>query len=316
VRRYSLVDGALQSSTLIYGCMNFHQVASAKERDALIGASLDVGINTFDHADIYGAGACESLFGELLAANPDWRKRMIIQSKCGIRFAGDTYNDGPPGRYDFRREHIVKSVEGSLARLRIERIDVLMLHRPDLLMEPDEVGAAFDELSSSGKVRFFGVSNFHASQIEYLGAALQRHLIINQVELSLARPNLIAGGALFNTSHPDRCDSSTLDYCRLHNIRLQAWSPLGGGQVLHPGHDAPASFHRTAAYVHELAERYDCDPAAIALAWLLRHPAGIQPVIGTTHLDRLRPACVADSVELTREEWYELLERARDTGVP
>jgi predicted oxidoreductase len=296
--------------------MNFHQVPSAKERDALIGASLDAGINVFDHADIYGAGTSESLFGDVLAANPRWREKMIIQSKCGIRFPGDTYDDGPPARYDFRRKHIVRSVEGSLARLRIDRLDVLLLHRPDLLMESDEIGAAFDELSSSGKVRFFGVSNFHASQIEYLSKAMKRGLIVNQVELSLAHPNLIADGALFNTGQAGSSDAATFDYCRLHGIRMQAWSPLGGGRLLHPPHDAPANIHHTAAFVHELAERYDCDPAAIALAWLLRHPAGIQPVVGTTRLERLRPACVADTIELSREEWYELLERARGASVP
>ncbi len=316
MKHYTLVEGAIDASRLVFGCMNLNQLSDAGDRETLIGTALDAGINLFDHADIYGAGACESVFGSILAKNPGWRDRMIIQSKCGIRFAGDTYDDGPPGRYDFSYEHLVTSVDGILQRLHVDYLDLLLLHRPDLLMEVDEVARAFDELSASGKVRFFGVSNFDWAQIELLSKAVKRHLVVNQVQLSLMHSQLIAQGARINMPQAFASAAGTLDYCRLHDIRIQSWSPLARGDLVHPPHDAPETVHHTSALVHELANSYGTNPAAIVLAWLLRHPAGIQPVVGTTNRDRLMQCCEADSIELTREEWYSLLERSQGEGVP
>ncbi|MEM9689634.1 MAG: aldo/keto reductase [Pseudomonadota bacterium] len=316
MKQYTLVEGAIEASRLAFGCMNLNRLTDIGDREALIGSALDIGINLFDHADIYGAGNCETVFGDVLARNRGWRERMVIQSKCGIRFAGDTYDDGPPGRYDFSYQHIVRSVEGSLQRLQIDSLDVLLLHRPDLLMETDEVARAFDELSSSGKVHFFGVSNFDWGQIELLSKAVGRRLIVNQVQLSLMHCQLIAQGARINMPQAFASAVGTLDYCRLHDIRLQAWSPLAQGDLVHPPHDAPENVHHASALVHELANSYGTNPAAIVLAWLLRHPAGIQPVVGTTNIDRLRQCSEADAIELQREEWYSLLERALGQGVP
>lgn len=316
MKQYTLVEGAIEASRLAFGCMNLSRLHDAADREALIGSALDIGINLFDHADIYGAGACETLFGDVLAKNPGWRERMFIQSKCGIRFAGDTYDDGPPGRYDFSYEHLVNSVDGILQRLRVDHLDLLLLHRPDLLMETDEVARAFDDLSAAGKVRFFGVSNFDGAQIELLSKAVGRRLVVNQVQLSLMHAQLIAQGARINMHQGFASAVGTLDYCRLHDLRLQAWSPLAQGDLVHPPHDAPESVHHTSALVHELANSYGTNPAAIVLAWLLRHPAGIQPVVGTTNIERLRQCCEADGIELQREEWYSLLERAQGQGVP
>lgn len=315
MRSYTLTNGQAVSR-LAYGCMGLDRLESVTDCEQLIDTALSLGINFFDHADIYGAGRCESIFGELLQRNPSWREHMIIQSKCGIRFAGDTYGDEAPSRYDFSYEHIVRAVDGTLERLGIERLDILLLHRPDLLMINDEVTRAFDHLAASGKVRDFGVSNFDQHRIELLQRSLQRKLLVNQVEISLLHAELIARTATFNSVAELASASGTLDYCVSNDIHVQAWSPVAGGQLSAPGQDAPANVQQTSALVHELADRYDTNPSAILLAWLLRHPAGIQPVVGTTNVDRLRQSAEADRVELAREDWYALLERARGQAVP
>lgn len=315
MKRYSLACG-LKVSRLAYGCMHLDQLEHVEDRERAIATALEQGINFFDHADIYGAGACETFFGELLSRNPDWRQNMIIQSKCGIRFAGDTYGDEPPSRYDFSHEHIVRAAEGILSRLQIEQLDILQLHRPDLLMQPDEVARAFDDLHRSGKVGQFGVSNFDAAQIRLLQQSVNQPLIANQVQLSLLHAELIAQGAKFNQSQDFQAAFGTLDYCRAKGMLLQAWSPLARGQLFTPPHDAPHHIHQAAALIYEIAEKKSTNPSAIVLAWLLRHPAGIQPIIGTTNVDRIEHSAEADSVELSREEWYELLERAQGHPVP
>ena len=297
MKTYTL-EGGVEVSRLAYGCMNLAQAGSTDERERIIGTALDAGINFFDHADIYGAGHCETVFGEVLKRNPGWRERMVLQSKCGIRFPGDTYDDAAPARYDFSVEHIVRAADGILTRLGIERLDILLLHRPDLLMQPDEVARAFEQLSESGKVAAFGVSNFDAAQIGLLQRALPAKLSVNQLQLSLLHAELIAHGAKVNTRQDYAGAVGTLDYCRLNDIRLQAWSPVAQGRLFAPGHDAPAHVHQAAALVHELAERHSTNPAAILLGWLLRHPAGIQPVVGTTNVDRLLQSVAADDVEL------------------
>ncbi len=305
----------LDCSSIAVGCMNFSTIDSDAEREALIDAALELGITLFDHADIYGGGESEALFGRVLSAHPDWRQRMIIQTKCGIRFPGDTYGDEWPARYDFSRDHIVRAVEGSLTRLGIEQIDVLLLHRPDLLMDVDEVGRAFDELVASGKVRAFGVSNFDAEQIRLLETGLSMPLVVNQLQLSLLHAELIAGGAKVNTTQTYTGSANTLDFCRRQGISVQAWSPVAGGQLYNAGQDAPQHVRDAADFAKHLAEQKSVSLTAILLAWLLAHPARIVPVVGTTKAARLREACEATSVSLSREEWYGLLEKAQGKPV-
>lgn len=278
----------------------------------LVETALEQGITLFDHADIYAHGKSERLFGEALRQIPELRGRIVLQSKCGIRFAGDP-EAGSPARYDFSRGHLVRSVEATLKRLDTDHLDLLLLHRPDPLMEPAEVARAFDHLQDSGKVLHFGVSNHNAAQISLLQEQLEQPLVVNQVELSLLHHHLISDGILFNQPG-DTGAGRTLDYCREYGILVQAWSPLAAGRLFA---GTPAKELRPAAeLVVRLAEAKDVAPEAILLAWLLKHPAGIQPIVGTTNPDRLVASCRADTIDLGREEWYALLAAVRGAGVP
>lgn len=317
---YRIPHTDLDVSRIAYGCMNLSRAwddsaITAAEISAtlkLVETALEQGITLFDHADIYARGKSEQLFGEALRQIPELRGRIVLQSKCGIRVAGDPEANSP-ARYDFSRGHIVRSVEGILKRLDTDHLDVLLLHRPDPLMQPAEVAHAFDQLQSSGKVLHFGVSNHNATQISLLQEHLEQPLVVNQVELSLLHHYLISDGILFNRSG-DTGAGRTLDYCREYGIMIQAWSPLAGGRLFA---DAAAKDLRPAAQlVAQLAEAKEVVPEAILLAWLLKHPAGIQPIVGTTNPDRLVASCRADTIELSREEWYALLAAMRGTGVP
>lgn len=307
-------------SRIACGCMRLSRAGddsaiTAAEISAtlkLVETALEQGITLFDHADIYARGKSEQLFGEALRQIPELRGRIVLQSKCGIRVAGDPGADSP-ARYDFSRGHIVRSVEGTLKRLDTDHLDILLLHRPDALMEPAEVARAFDHLQDSGKVLNFGVSNHNATQISLLQEHLEQPLVVNQVELSLLHHPLISDGLLFNQPG-DTGAGRTLDYCREYGILVQAWSPLAGGRLFA---DAVAkNLLPAAGLVAQLAETKGVAPEAILLAWLLKHPGGIQPIIGTTNPDRLVASCQADTVELSREEWYALLAAARGAGVP
>ena len=272
----------------------------------IVEAALEHGITLFDHADIYARGKSELLFGEALRRWPELRSRIVLQSKCGIRFADDPH-PGVPARYDFSRHHLLRSVEGILRRLGTEYLDILLLHRPDPLVEPAEVASAFDELQRSGKVRHFGVSNHSASQISLLRKCVDQPLVINQIELSLLHHHPISEAILSNQSGaPYAGATGTLDYCREHDILVQAWSPLAGGRLSGPA----------AALAAQLAQAKSVTTEAILLAWLLKHPAPIQPIIGTTRPDRLAGSCQADAISLTREEWYSLLAAIRGASVP
>jgi predicted oxidoreductase len=241
---------------------------------------------------------------------------MIIQTKCGIRFADDP-RPGAPGRYDFSYEHIVRSAEGSLRRLRTDRLDVLLLHRPDPLVEPDEVARAFDHLRATGKVRYFGVSNHTLEQLELLRSAGGQPLVVNQVELNLLHNDLINAGVRANQRGTVEAGAAgTLDYCRRKGITLQAWAPVAGGRLVDPPADADERTRSAALAVARLAEARGTSREAVALAWLLRHPAGIQPIVGTTREDRLRASALADEVELSREEWYTLFVAGRGAPMP
>nr|WP_298132638.1 aldo/keto reductase [uncultured Pseudoxanthomonas sp.] len=322
MKTHFLADG-LPTSRIAYGCMQLSRAwdatpVSADERrhaQRLIETALANGITLFDHADIYARGKSEQVFGDVLRASPGLRERMVLQSKCGIRFADDP--PGAPGRYDFSHAHIVGSVEGSLSRLGVDHLDVLLLHRPDALVEPEDVARAFDALHAAGKVRHFGVSNHTPGQIDLLRRYVRQPLVANQVELSLLHHHLIDDGVVANTTgHAYASAAGTLDHCRLHDIRVQAWSPLAGGRLATTSEFADPVIRATSTLLRQLAEEKGVTPEAVQLAWLLRHPAGIQPIVGTTDPVRLVACCAADSVTLSREEWYALFTAARGDRVP
>ncbi|WP_067515108.1 aldo/keto reductase [Endozoicomonas ascidiicola] len=281
----------------------------------LVDHSLDCGINFFDHADIYTRGKAEQVFGKVLSERPELRRDIFIQSKCGIRFQ----ENGAPQRYDFSKEWIISSVENSLARLNTEYLDLLLLHRPDPLLEPEDVADAFQQLQRAGKVKHFGVSNMNGHQIKFLQGYLEQPIIVNQLEMSLSHLDWVDEGVVFN--YPDSAAISftpgTIEYCRTHNIQLQAWGCLSKG--LFSGKDISGeseSVKATAQLVASYAAELNVSREAIVLAWLMRHPAGIQPVIGTTNGERIRACQQAESIELSREQWYQLFLTARGRALP
>ncbi len=326
MEQITLPGSDLRVSRFLYGCMrlggSWDGTGPTPEalRSGLVSlhAALDAGINFFDHADIYCRGASERLFAEFLRQNPGLRDRIVIQSKCGIRIAGDP-RPGAPGRYDFSREHILASVDGILSRLGTPHLDILLLHRPDPLMEPEEVAAAFDQVLASGKVRYFGVSNFSGHQIELLKTFVRQPLVANQLQISLLHSGLIDAGTAVNQRKPafHHPGEGTLEYCRARAIPIQAWSPVDSGRLIGKPiaeTDEPR-VRDTAALVAEIAKANGATPDAIVLAWLLRHPARIQPVIGTLNPARIRSAVQAPGVVLDREEWYRLYTSARGERV-
>lgn len=322
--RIPLQKRGIDASRIALGCMPMGggwnrdpiEPAHIKQAHEAVEAALSIGINFFDHADIYTRGKAETVFGQVLRERPGLRERMLIQSKCGIRL-----EDGPdePQRYDFSREHILGSVDGSLQRLGIDYLDVLLLHRPDPLMDPDEVAEALAVLKRSGKVRAFGVSNMSAGQIRLLQASLDEPLIVNQLQLSLGHCGWIDQGIHLNraVAKDDTFPEGTLEYCRLENIQLQAWGPLDQGMFTGRNIDGESeSVKQTAALVARLAEKKSTTREAIVLAWLLKHPAGIQAIIGTLNPQRIRACGDAEKIDLTREEWYQLYVSARGRRIP
>ncbi|CAH8770219.1 aldo/keto reductase [Paenibacillus dendritiformis] len=313
----------LAASRLVLGCMGLgggwndepiteQHLAAAH---AAVEAALEAGINMFDHADIYTRGKAEQVFGQVLKERPEWRERIVLQSKCGIRFA----DNGIPGRYDFSKEHILRSVDGSLKRLGVEYLDILLFHRPDPLMEPEEVAEAMSALKSAGKVRAFGVSNMSAGQIRLLQTYSKEPFIVNQLEMSLAKIGWLDQGVHVNqnAAKEDIFPEGTLEYCRLENIQIQAWGPLAQG--VFSGRDLsdqPVSIRETAELVQAMANEKGTTREAIILAWLMRHPAGIQPVIGTANPERIRACGEAANLTLTREEWYTLYVSSRGRALP
>ena len=265
-------------------------------------AAVEAGYTLFDHADIYGGGACESLFGEVLQESPRLRDQLVVASKCGIRFAGSPGPDDP-ARYDFSGTYIKKCVEGSLRRLGIEQLDLLMLHRPDYLMRAHEVAAAFDRLQSSGKVAHFGVSNFSPSQVRLLDGEVSEPLLVNQVEINIHNIDVLEDG--------------TLDQCQRMQITPMAWCPIAG--VAYPAWGNTFTDQdeaRIRAEIDRQCATYDVEDWIIVLAWLLKHPANIQPIIGSTTPARIVAAKKALDVEYAREDWYRLLEARKGQPVP
>ncbi len=296
MKNVPVVNCDLNASEIALGCMRISGMTDA-EISHLIHTALDEGINFFDHADIYGGGQSEARFAEALGMTPQLRETMILQSKCGIR----------KGMYDFSKEHILEAVDGSLKRLQTEYLDVLLLHRPDALVEPEAVAEAFTILQDSGKVRYFGVSNQNPMQIELLKKFVKQPLIFNQLQLSITNTGMIDAGINVNMEIDpslDR-DGGILDYCRLHDITIQPWSPFQYGFFEGVFLDNP-KFPELNAKIDELAAAKGVANTAIAIAWLLRHPAHMQPIVGTTNADRLKAMCKASEITLSRQEWYEI----------
>ncbi len=290
----------LDASEISLGCMRISQMTNP-DIVTLIHTALDAGINFFDHADIYGGGQSEAKFAEALGMTPQLRDRMILQSKCGIR----------KGMFDFSKEHILAAVDGSLKRLQTDYLDVLLLHRPDALVEPEEVADAFTILQDSGKVKYFGVSNQNPMQIELLKKFVRQPLIINQLQFSITNTSMIDAGINVNMEIDpsiDR-DGSILDYCRLHDITIQPWSPFQYGFFEGVFLDNP-KFPELNQKIDELAAAYGVTNTAIAIAWILRHPAHMQPIIGTTNAQRVQDICRASDITLSRQEWYEIYRAA------
>ena len=281
--------------TIAVGCMRLSELTES-EISAFVDTALQNNANFFDHADIYGAGKCETLF--VKAIKPYDREKIIIQTKCGIK----------PGKmFDFSYEHIVNSVENSLKRLNTDYIDVLLLHRPDALMEPEEVARAFDKLKSSGKVRHFGVSNQNPYQMALLQKYLDMPICANQLQFGIMHTPMIHSGlnVNMNTDFAVNRDGGVLDYCRLNDITIQPWSPMQYGffEGCFVDND---KFPELNSVMADLAEKYNVSKTTIAIAWILRHPAKMQPITGTTNLTRLTDSLKACDVKLTREEWYKI----------
>lgn len=300
MKRINIGNGVLSASEISLGCMRINHM-SKSDASRLINTALEEGIDFFDHADIYGGGRSEEVFADAIDMKPTIREKFILQTKCGIR----------KGFFDFSKEHILNSVDGSLKRLKTEYIDVLLLHRPDALVEPEEVAEAFSILHKSGKVRHFGVSNQNPMQIELLNKYVEQKLIINQLQLSITNTGMIDAGLNVNMKidHSIDRDGSILDYCRLKDITIQAWSPLQYGffEGVFLDND---KFPELNKKINEIAANRGVTNTAIAIAWILRHPAKIQPILGTTNFQRVKDIAKASEVNLTREEWYEIYRAA------
>lgn len=310
-------------SGLAYGCMGLGgewNAVDVTQKDVqlannAIDAALDIEINLFDHADIYSQGKAELVFGKVLKSRPALREHMYIQSKCGIRFAD---SDGPK-RYDFSKEWISSSVDGILTRLGIEYIDILFLHRPDPLAEMEEVAVAIEQLQHAGKIRHVGVSNMHGHQLVYLQHHLKTKIIANQIEISLKALDWVDEGVV--TGNPDSQSinfaSGTLEYCQLNGIQLQSWGCMSQG--LFSGRDVSSeanNIQETAMLIQEMSQSQRISREAVVLSWLMRHPAKVQPVIGTTDPERIHRCGEYRKMKMSRGQWYKLYEAARGEELP
>jgi predicted oxidoreductase len=304
MKTYAVPHSDLSVSSVVLGLMRIAAMSDA-DIQRLVGTALDAGITVFDHADVYGGTPhlCEARFGEAVRLSPEQRARIVIQSKAGIR----------PGFFDFSTEHILRTVDESLAALKTDYLDVLLLHRPDTLVEPEEVAAAFDALEAAGKVRHFGVSNQSPGQIELLKTAVRQPLLFNQVQLSITHANLIAQGIANNMNglgqSVDR-DNGLLDYSRLKGMMLQAWSPFQKGFFDGAFIGDRDNYGELNQALDELAKTHGVTPIGIAVAWIVRHPANIQVVLGTTNPGRVKESAAGSDVVLSREEWYRLFRAA------
>ncbi|CAM5787249.1 aldo/keto reductase [Cellulomonas persica] len=306
MKRFTFAGTDVEAPEVVLGLMRIADKSDDEVRE-LVRTARDAGIDFVDHADIYGGDvhACERRFAEAMALTPSQRDELTIQTKAGI------VTDGP--YFDFSYEHLIEAVEGSLRALGTDRIDILLLHRPDALVEPEEVARAFDELEAAGKVRHFGVSNHTPRQIDLLRTHVRQPLVANQVQLSITHSPLVAQGVAANMQGLEqsvvRDGGGLLDYCRLNDIAIQAWSPFQAGFFDGVFLD-PERYPELNAVIDRLAAQYDVDPVAIATAWITRIPGRTQVVLGTTTPARVAAAAAGSDLTLTRAEWYELLRAA------
>jgi len=300
MKTIQLSESNLTVSNIVMGCMRIAQLSNA-DAEKLIHTALEQGVNFFDHADIYGKGESEVRFSEAIRMNEAIREKMILQSKCGIC----------SGFYDSSKEHILASVDGILKRLKTTYLDILLLHRPDALIEPEEVAAAFDQLASAGKVKYFGVSNYNPMQIELLQKYVSQKLIVNQLQLSVVHTPMIDSGMAVNM-HIDQAvnrEGSILDYCRLHSLTIQAWSPFQKGFIEGPFFE-DKKYAALTGKIDQIAAEYGVTRTTVAVAWIARHPANIQVILGTTNPQRLIEGCKGSELQLTREQWYQIYKAA------
>lgn len=299
MQKINISNGPNNASRLILGCMRMPAL-STDDAATIIKSAYELGINYYDHATCYGDGDAETRFGEAFPLTGLNREDVIIQSKCGIRLDNHTF--------DWNKSYIIESVDAILKRLNTEYLDTLLLHRPDLLFDPEQVAEAFDILEQQGKVRHFGVSNTMPMQIELLKKYVKQPIKINQLQLSLEQSQLIDQGLYMNNKTTDMSymrDGSALDYCRLNDITIQAWSPLQYGMFKGMFIDNP-EFPQLNECLASLADKYSVTKSAIAIAWILRHPAKMQVIAGTMNPVHLKELCAADNITLTHEEWYQL----------
>ncbi len=299
MKMINVVNGPRNISSIILGCMRMPAL-SAEAAAAMIRTAAEEGVNFFDHATCYGDGEAETRFGDAFPLSGLKREDVFLQSKCGLHFDRK--------EFDWRKEDILTSAEESLRRLKTDYLDALLLHRPDLLFDPEEVAEAFSQLAESGKVRYFGVSNVSPGQLELLKKYVRQPLVFNQLQFSLDQTQLIDGGLYVNNMTTDRSisrDNGLLDYCRLHDITIQAWSPLQFGMFKGCFVDHP-DFPELNKALGELGEQYGVPKTAVAIAWILRHPARMQAIAGTMNPDHFRDICAAAKVEMTHQEWYRL----------
>lgn len=296
MKKIALGSTVLRSAPIAFGCMRMAGL-EVEKAERIVNLAVEQGIDLFDHADIYGGGESERLFAKVLKRNPGLRGRMLVQSKCGIC----------KGYYDASKEHILEAVDGILSRLELDYIDILLLHRPDALIEPEEVAEAFGELERTGKVRYFGVSNENAAQMALLQKHMPQKIVINQLQFGMAHTGMVDAGVNVNI-HSDHAvvrDGGVLDYCRLNDITIQAWSPFQYGMFegVFLGCEKYKALNEE---IQKIAAEKGVTDSAIAVAWIMRHPAHIQTIVGTMNEKRLADICKAFDVELTRQEWYRL----------
>lgn len=300
MRTIKLGASALEVPVVGVGCMRLAAL-DARAAERFVQTALELGANFFDHADIYGGGRCEAVFADAIHMSSDVRERVVLQSKCGIR----------QGQYDFSKAHILEAVDGSLRRLRTDYLDVLLLHRPDALVEPADVAEAFSQLERAGKVRHFGVSNHNPMQIRLLQKHLSQPVVANQLQLSITNTTMIDAGLNVNMENAAAVnrDGGVLDFCRLEDITIQPWSPFQYGffSGVFLGNE---KFPELNAKIDEVAAHHGVTNTTIAIAWLLRHPAAMQPITGTTNPQRLRECAQAAEITLSRGEWYEIYRAA------
>ncbi|CAM2779216.1 aldo/keto reductase [Salinicoccus roseus] len=308
MEKIKLGGSSLEASRIVLGCM---RIADMEDRALAkhINRAIELGINLFDHADIYGDGECERKFSKVLTSEVN-REDILLQSKCGIRHAGDS-NRKEDQYYDLSKDYILDSVDGILERLGTDYLDLLMLHRPDALMEPGEIAEAFDRLHDSGKVRHFGLSNFHTTQFNFVQKHTDHKLVTNQVQFGVGAPHMINSRMQANTPFEgagDR-DGGLLEHSRLNDVTLQAWSPFHYGYFEGIIMDDP-KYRTLNDVLEDIGHSHGLTKNAVAVAWILRHPANMQTIIGTTNTSRLEDIAKAGDIRLSREEWYRIYKAA------